>query len=89
MLSAEVFDAVNAETVGLVHRRFHSEVADSMIFEYFEDNGIEAMRETKKLLNQISNASWQEQKKLTTTVISQRRSSDEAQERLKKFLDKK
>lgn len=89
MLSAEVFDAPAAETVGLVHRRFHSEVADGMILEYFEDNGIEAMRETKKLLNQISTASWAEQKKLTTTVISQRRTSAEAQERLKKFLDKK
>ena len=47
------------------------------------------MRETKKLLNQITNSSWSEQKKLTTTVISLRRTSEEAQTRLKKFLEKK
>ncbi len=89
MLSAEVFDTSAAEGVGLIHRRFHSDMADLAILENFEDNGIEAMRETKKLLNQIANASWAEQKKLTTTVISQRRTSVEAQARLKKFLDKK
>lgn len=89
MLSGEIFDAAAAEVVGLVHRRFHSDILDQVILEEFTENGVEAMRETKKLLNQISNASWAEQKKLTTTVISQRRTSIEAQTRLKKFLEKK
>jgi methylglutaconyl-CoA hydratase len=89
MLSAEIFDTATAEAIGLIQRRFHSDMADLAILENFEDNGTDAMRATKKLLNQISGTTWAEQKKLTTTVISERRTSAEAQGRLNKFLDKK
>lgn len=89
MLSAEIFDTATAEVIGLVHHRYHSDIADMAVLENFTDNGTEAMRETKKLLNQISLVSWADQKKLTTKVISERRTSPEAQDRLKKFLDKK
>lgn len=102
MLSAEVFDTEAAEGVGLIHSRYHSDISDERLLEKFSTNGLEAMRETKKLLNAIqdlsisssnshgtSNPNWAQQKKLATTVISQRRTSAEGQERLKNFFDKK
>ncbi len=89
MLSAEVFDIATAEVIGLVHNRFFNVLPDEDILATFSGNGLEAMKATKKLLNQIQSANWTEQKKLTTTVISERRISTEGQERLKKFFDKK
>ncbi len=89
MLSAEVFDIATAEVIGLVHNRFFNVLSDEDILATFSGNGLEAMKATKKLLNQIQSANWTEQKKLTTTVISERRISTEGQERLKKFFDKK
>lgn len=89
MLSAEVFDIATAEVIGLVHNRFFNVLSDEDILTTFSGNGLEAMKATKKLLNQIQSANWTEQKKLTTTVISERRISAEGQERLKKFFEKK
>jgi methylglutaconyl-CoA hydratase len=89
MLSAEAFDIATAEVIGLVHNRFFNVLGDDDIFATFSSNGLEAMKATKKLLNQIQTANWDEQKKLTTTVISERRISAEGQEKLKLFFDKK
>ncbi len=93
MLSAEVFDTDAAEGVGLIHSRYHSDISDDRLLEKFSNNGLQAMRETKKLLNSIQDlsvaANWAQQKKLTTTVISQRRTSAEGQQHLKNFFDKK
>lgn len=91
MLNAEVFDSVTAQRMGLVHmiKNVNECLAETRKFSAL---GIEAIRETKKLLNNIekskSEKSWAEQKKLTTTVISERRMSKEGQERLKAFLNK-
>lgn len=91
MLNAEVFDSVTAQRIGLVHRI--NNIHDGLIeARKFSTLGFEAIRETKKLLNNIekskSEKSWTHQKKLTTTVISERRMSKEGQERLKTFLNK-
>lgn len=91
MLNAEVFDSVAAQRMGLVHiiKNTTDGLAEAKKFSAL---GAEATRETKKLLNNIekskSEKSWSEQKKLTTTVISERRMSKEGQERLKAFLNK-
>lgn len=91
MLNAEVFDSVAAQRMGLVH--IIKNTTDGLTeARKFSALGAEATRETKKLLNNIekskSEKSWAEQKKLTTTVISERRMSKEGQERLKGFLNK-
>lgn len=90
MLSAEVFGTETALRMGLAHQvpaNFEN-WADEI--KKFSGNGIEAMRETKKLLNQITlRPIWSEQETLTTRVISERRVSAEAQSRLKKFIEKK
>lgn len=91
MLNAEVFDAVTAQRMGLVHsiKNMTDGLAEA---KKFSTLGSEAIRETKKLLNNIEKSknekSWLEQKRLTTTVISERRMSTEGQERLKAFLSK-
>lgn len=90
MLSAEVFQADTALRMGLVHQVLQNFESWPDEIKKFSNNGLEAMRETKKLLNQITlGPSWAEQKKLTTQVISERRVSPEAQARLKKFIEKK
>lgn len=90
MLSAEVFGTDVALRMGLVHQVSNNFEAWPDEIKKFSGNGTEAMRETKKLLNQITERpSWDDQERLTTRVISERRVSAEAQARLKKFIDKK
>lgn len=88
MLSAEVFSATQALQVGLVHGSYSEEAEIIKCVKNFSNNGLQAMKETKKLLNQLQTANWDQQKKMTTTVISERRMSLEGQERLKNFLNK-
>lgn len=91
MLNAEVFDSATAQRLGLVHaiKNLEEGLAEA---RKFSSLGLEAIRETKKLLNNIeiskAGSSWATQKKLTTTVISERRMSKEGQKRLKGFLNK-
>lgn len=90
MISAEIFSTEVGLRMGLVHQNLKNFETWPEEIKKFSSNGIQAMHETKKLLNQISSGiSWSEQKKVTTKVISERRVGVEAQMRLKKFLEKK
>ncbi len=89
MLSAEVFSTHSAKAMGLVHTIFTGPIDIGTCLKQFENNGLESMCETKKLLNQVSGLTWIEQKNLTTKVISERRVSREGQIRLQKFIEKK
>lgn len=87
MLSGEVFTTEKAIELGLVHGSAMTTAFE--IAKKFSSNGKEAMKATKKLLNSLTGAlSWEDQKALTTKVISERRMSLEGQERLKKFFTK-
>ncbi len=88
MLSAEVFSAEKAQMCGLVHSLFEGAFEPWQMSQKFSAHGLEALRETKKLLNSLTNLNWSEQKNLTTTVISERRISAEGQARLNDFLSK-
>lgn len=88
MLSAEIFSAQKAQHCGLVHAIYEGPFDLKNKTESFSLNGLEAMRETKKLLNLLPKKNWMEQKKVTTHIISERRLSAEGQKRLKIFLDK-
>lgn len=89
MLSAEVFDVFAAKNCGFIHSITKKDNLEIDALKKFSANGAEAMRETKILLNKINNGlSWVEQKKATTTVISERRVSPEGQSRLTKYLSK-
>ncbi len=89
MLSAEIFQTETALRMGLIHSLSQNLANWTEEIKKFSENGLEAMRATKKLLNQInSGLSWPEQKKITTQLISELRASPEAQARLKRFIQK-
>lgn len=89
MLSAEIFSAEKAKEIGLVHAVYKEGLAVEDIIKKFADNGTEGMRETKRLLNELSHVSEEKNRMhLTTESISRLRVSVEAQERLQKFLQK-
>lgn len=90
MISAEVFSAERALQIGLVSRLSTESLTDQQVSELFAVNGSEAMRATKKLLNILLTEKRPERRKETCTeVIAERRVSSEAQEKLKKFLERK
>lgn len=90
MISGEVFNVSSAEGMGLIHLTYKETMPVEDIVKRFADNGAEAMRETKKLLNALSESrQMSEHMRLTTETISKLRISDDAQSRLQKFLEKK
>lgn len=92
MMSGAVFNSQQAAEAGLV-----TEVASSTDFttrlehvlKGYRECGPEAVRETKKLLNDLPNLSWEDQRQRTSQLIAERRVSDEGQEGLKSFLAKR
>ncbi|UYL08614.1 enoyl-CoA hydratase-related protein [Bdellovibrio sp. SKB1291214] len=92
MLSGAVFNPQVAQQAGLV-----TEIAPvgeghnllQKIIANYKQGGAEAVRETKKLLNDIANLTWEQQRDRTTHLIAERRASDEGQEGLKSFLEKR
>lgn len=92
MLTADVFGARDAESMGLVNYVGDEEGIEHYVQERlnsFKSLGPEAVRDTKYLLNGLSH--WSEDKALveTTRVIAARRVSEEGQEGLNGFLEKR
>ncbi len=92
MISGAVFSAEQALDMGLVHQVVAaSEFSNKLgqVLEQLNNCGPEAVRETKKLLNNLPNLKWSEQRECTTQLIAERRVSKEGQEGLKSFLEKR
>jgi methylglutaconyl-CoA hydratase len=92
MLSAVVFNAHTAQQAGLVTdvvAAGEGHNAIQKVIQTYMQCGPEAVRETKKLLNDIGNMTWEQQRDRTTNLIAERRASDEGQEGLKSFLEKR
>lgn len=92
MISGKVLSAQEAQDMGLVHvivpvAQFEEFIQPHL--QALQDAGPEAVRTTKKLLNEILNLDWPSQKKKTAEVIAERRVSAEGQEGLKSFLEKR
>lgn len=92
MLSGVVFNSHTAQQAGLVTEvvatgEGHSAV--QRVLHNYLQCGPGAVRETKKLLNNLSAMSWNQQKESTTMLIAERRASSEGQEGLKSFLEKR
>lgn len=92
MLNGQVFDAHQAVMMGLVHRvvpagEGHHELQRQV--HHYNDAGPEAVREVKKLLNELPHLDWEAQKEKASRVIAERRVSSEGQEGLKSFLEKR
>lgn len=87
MLSAEVFKSQDSKDIGLVQKIYSGEIEISDIVKNFKANGFEAMKETKKLLNSLlDDTAVSKHKDHCSRIISERRMSQEGQERMKKFL---
>ena len=91
-LTAEIFDAEKAMTSGLVHFTGSKSKCEKYVEEKIasiKKCGKGALISTKQLLNDLENLNPQEVKAETTNVISRRRVSEEGQEGLKAFLEKR
>ncbi len=89
MISAEVFNMARSLQIGLVHRKFIGTIPDEQVVQIFGHNGTEAMKATKKLLNQLlQQKDLSKRRDLCADTIADRRMSAEGQSRLKEFLDK-
>lgn len=92
MLSAKVFDSTQAMQIGLVHEVVATNQGNGALTKalaLFKEAGPEAVRETKSMLNKMMQLDFNQQKLLTTKVISERRVSPEGQEGLRSFLQKR
>lgn len=92
MLSGVVFNAHIAQQAGLVTEVVgtgEGHAAVQKVLHNYRQCGPEAVRETKKLLNDIRTMTWEQQRDRTTTLIAERRASPEGQEGLKSFLEKR
>ncbi len=92
MLSATVFNAHIAQQAGLVTEVVaagEGHTALQKVLHPYLQGGPEAVRETKKLLNNLESLNWQQQKEATAKVIAERRASPEGQEGLRAFLEKR
>jgi methylglutaconyl-CoA hydratase len=91
-LSAERFDAQRAHDVGLVHRVVDDDQLDATVSEYVEAflaAGPRALRETRRLLENVWGAHPAEAAELTITTIADARVSEEGQEGMAAFFEKR
>jgi methylglutaconyl-CoA hydratase len=93
MLTGEVFSAADAYAGGLVQLVGSEAEVDAFITStvgQFMQNGPEAVRATKGLLRAVGEMTdWSRRRELTTRLISERRVSDEGQEGIRGFLEKR
>lgn len=91
MMFAEFFDAQRAKEIGLVHQVAKpDELVEifNRFLKHLEKLDFEAVNATKKVLRSQQLMNEENFKAQTTTLISQLRISDSAQERLRSFLNK-
>ena len=91
-LSGTRFSAARAREVGLVHAVVPAALLDEAVDGYvreFLGAGPEAIAAAKVLITQVSERSIDEARPLTARAIAERRVSEEGQEGLKAFLEKR
>jgi methylglutaconyl-CoA hydratase len=91
MLFAEFFEAKDALAMGLVHavapQQDLAKNFESFI-KHLTSLDLHAVRETKKLIQDIKKINFEDYRNMTTNLISKIRVQEEAQSRLKEFLEK-
>ncbi len=93
MLTGEIFGAGEAFDSGLAQFVGDEASVDAFVLKAvaaFKFNGPEAVRATKALIRAVGETSdWTKRKSMTTQVIAERRVSEEGQEGLRGFLEKR
>ncbi len=92
MLTGDLFGVHKAQDMGLIHQSgelkdLYSEIDNKI--KSIQSSGQEAVRLTKKLLNDLEGMDWAQAKEYAVKAISERRVSPEGQEGLKAFLEKR
>lgn len=92
MLSGKIFDSTRAQIMGLVHEICPAgqgqNTLEATALAWLEA-GPEAVRETKRLLDDLAALNHEQRRDRTTRLIAERRVSTEGQEGLKSFLEKR
>ncbi|HET7712946.1 MAG TPA: enoyl-CoA hydratase/isomerase family protein [Thermoanaerobaculia bacterium] len=91
-LTGERFDAERALRIGLVHRVVEGDALDAAVDEtitQLRSSGPEAVRACKALIGQVASSELSEAIPYTIDAIATRRVSQEGQEGMKAFLEKK
>lgn len=91
-LTAERFNAQTAQTLGLVHEVVPTEELESRtesLLTALLNNGPEALEASKALIQEIHSASSPEIRRYTTQLIARLRTSEEGQEGLSAFFEKR
>ncbi|PKM08704.1 MAG: enoyl-CoA hydratase [Gammaproteobacteria bacterium HGW-Gammaproteobacteria-7] len=91
-VSGEVFDAVEAERIGLLHTRVAGAQLDEAVdrqLHWLSKGGPMAQHEAKRLACGLDHAEAERVDRANATLIARLRVSDEGQEGLNAFLDKR
>ncbi len=91
-LSGERFDALRAQAIGLVHEVVGDDALDGTvdaIAAEFDTAGPLAVRDAKALIPVVSTTSYDATRAITARAIARRRTSEEGQEGLRAFLERR
>ncbi len=92
MLTGEKFSSHDAKDFGLVHKVVARDALDDAVSEVISmilQNGPQALSSCKELMEKVPSMSLQEAKEYTALMIARLRSSEEGQEGISSFLEKR
>ncbi|GAA4068077.1 enoyl-CoA hydratase-related protein [Nonomuraea soli] len=92
LMTGEVFDAARAQEIGLINRAVPEEELDATVRHYAEmlvKGGPEALSITKRLLRELPSVSFDEGMRKMAALSAQRFTSDEGQEGIAAFMEKR
>lgn len=91
-LTGERFDALRAQAIGLVHEVVHEDALDGTvgaIVAEFDTAGPSAVAAAKRLIPEVRAAAYDATREITARAIARQRTSDEGQEGLRAFLERR
>ncbi|MGW4470215.1 enoyl-CoA hydratase-related protein [Nonomuraea sp. NPDC004354] len=92
LMTGEVFDAARAREIGLINRAVPMEELDATVAHYAEmlvKGGPEALAITKRLVRDLPQVSFEEGLRQMTALSAQRFTSEEGQEGIAAFMEKR
>jgi len=91
-LTGERFNAQRALRIGLVHEVVAIEALDAAVARVLTElrgSGPQAVSAAKRLITDVASASYDDSRAITSSAIATRRASDEGQEGLRAFLERR